>query len=76
MKPKPKRLRSSKQRLINELKNNSNGLNKLLKKIINNGGSLGLNAEKSIKSIEDLIAEIKSSNIDEIDDIIKYALDS
>jgi len=74
-KPQPKRPRSSKHRLIRELENNSDGLKKLLKKIIKNGGILKTNAEISIKGIDDLIREIRKSNIDEIDDIIKYALD-
>lgn len=76
MQPNPKRPRSSKHRLINELQKNSNGLKRLLEKIKRNGGTIGDSANKSIMSIDDLIDLIYNSNIDKIDEIVEYALDN
>lgn len=76
MQPKPKRPRSSKRRLISELEKNSNGLKKLLEKIKKNGGTIGNSANISITNIDDLINLINHSDIDKIDEIVKYALDN
>jgi len=76
MQHKPKRPRSSKHRLINELQKESNGLKKLLEKIKKNGGKIGNSAEHSIHSIDDLVQLINNSNIDKIDEIVVYALDN
>ena len=76
MQPKPKRPRSSKHRLINELKKNSQGLKILLEKIKKNGGKIGDSADISITSIDELIDLIYNSDINKIDEIVEYALDN
>lgn len=76
MQPNPKRPRSSKHRLVDELQKKSNGLKNLLEKIKKNGGTIGKSANDSITSIDDLIDLIYNSNIDKIDEIVEYALDN